>query len=135
MLDTEKAPDNTGFYLVQLPHHRSSVRTASLTGDGTKTLSLSATGRLIRLDRVRVKGVDQTIGRGCLISNEDAGQITFAEPVGEGDTVEVDYTYQTDYRVLYDAGQRDHHGRACHPTNGRPGWMITADSSLKAASM
>lgn len=133
VLDTEKAPDNTGFYLVQLPHHRSSARTASLTGDGTKTLSLGATGRLIRLDRVRVKGVDQTIGRDVWISNEDAGQITFAEPVGEGDTVEVDYTYQTDYRfymmpgsetitvgpVTYERSTRvDNHGRLI-PESGK----------------
>lgn len=103
-LNTDTAPDNTGFYVLQLPHHRSAVRSVTLTGTDSKTLSLGSTGRLIRLDKVLVGGAAQRIGIDVWISNEDAGQITFANVIPQGTPVEVDYTYRVDSRVYIEPG-------------------------------
>lgn len=99
----------------------------TLQGVGTNVISLAESRRVTRLNRVRVSGVDKTIGTEVYITNETNGEITFSEAPEDGATISVEYTVLYDERVRFfpgsevvTAGSTTLHRSTAKDANGIP---------------
>lgn len=104
VLDTSSTVDNTGYYPLQLSVQRGHKVYKTLQGTGDEVLSLAESRRVLKLNRVRVSGVDKTIGTEVYLSDERTGELTFADPPADGTTISVEYTVVYDDRVRFFPG-------------------------------
>lgn len=103
-LDTSPNVDNTGYYPLQLSVQRGLRMYKTLQGTGDEVLSLGEGRKVLRLNRVRVSGVDKAVGAEVYLSNENTGEITFVEAPAAGATISVEYTVAYDERVRFFPG-------------------------------